>query len=239
PSPAPAQEAADLGSLRITTTPSGAQIFLNDADTGLTTPTSIQKIPLGKEYEVRIVKNQYKEFKKKFAPITTEPIIINEALAPLPLGVIDISSSPEGAKIILNGRDTRKTTPARIDNLEVPKDYQIKLSVEGHADWHGGVQVKDLEPVRLIATLTSLPSAQPSAPQQPAQTPAESAAKPAATVHEKKKPVKGEEKPPATASIGGKGTLKLDSAPSGADVYVNSEFHLKTRFSKVLFHAGS
>ncbi|MBI2083093.1 MAG: serine/threonine protein kinase [Deltaproteobacteria bacterium] len=304
--PPAAPEAVDIGSFRVATNPSGAQIFLNDADTGLTTPSTLQKLPLGREYEIRLVKKQYKEFKKKFALMTTEPILIDEPLEALPLGVIDISSSPAGAKIFLDGQNTGKATPSKIENLHVPKDYQIKLALEGHADWFGGVQVKDLEPVKLIATLTNLPKIeQPSAPppstaekpkaarygkldirSNPSQakilldgkdtgevTPStfdqleagrklnvtlqkegyeawsrrgltikgnETANVSASLNPEIKEEAKPEPHTPTTAAIGGKpASLKLDSEPSGADVYVNAEFKGTTPVTVTSIPAGA
>jgi len=48
---------------------------------------------------------------QSFALTTTQPIVVQETLAPLPLGVIDISSTPPGAKIYLNSQETALTTP--------------------------------------------------------------------------------------------------------------------------------
>lgn len=48
------------------------------------------------------------------------------------MGQIDITSTPEGAEIRLDGQPTKSKTPHLVKNLRTGKTYQIKLSLEGY-----------------------------------------------------------------------------------------------------------
>lgn len=73
------------------------------------------------------------------------------------MGEIDISSEPPGAKILVNGKDSGKTTPALIDNLSLSSSHAIKLNKEGFKPWKEQVVFENANAVSLEATLEPLP----------------------------------------------------------------------------------
>ncbi len=223
PLPPVSEPAIDTGTFQVSSSPQGARILLNNRDTGLLTPARLERLSLGQDYEIRLQKEKYREATRSIALTSTEPILISETLAPLPLGMIEIGSAPAGAKILVDNKETGLVTPNRIENLEIPKTYQIRLSLPGHSDWSGSVEVRDLEPVKLAAVLTHLPTPPP----QPLPPPKEKEAAKPVPKPAPVKPVKPEPKPERVVeepSVGGAARLQVDSDPSGADVYVNSEF---------------
>ena len=59
---------------------------------------------------------------------------------PSPTGEIRISSSPQGAKVFLNGKYSDRDTPTRLSGLS-PGKYQLTLKKEGYEVWEGEVTV--------------------------------------------------------------------------------------------------
>jgi serine/threonine protein kinase len=241
------QPATDLGSLQIQTNPSGARIFVNGNDTGLSTPASVPKLAEGEEYQVRVEKENYKPVSKTVAVTSAEPVKIEENLEPLPNGSIEVESNPSGARIMVDNRDTGHMTPYRVDGLEIQKSYNVKLSLPNYYEWSASAEVKDFDPVKLQAALTPAAPAPVAPPVQtppvtptPAPTPAPAATKTSPKIPPKisktqpaKKPVekpKEATKPaPTPAPVeeerisGNPGTITVSSSPSGAEVYINGE----------------
>ncbi|MFO1518378.1 MAG: PEGA domain-containing protein [bacterium] len=58
----PITASAASGSLKVTSTPSGARIFVNDLDQSRTTPATIRNLEEGKKYKVRLEKRGYKNY---------------------------------------------------------------------------------------------------------------------------------------------------------------------------------
>lgn len=55
-------------------------------------------------------------------------------------GSIKISSIPVGAKIFLDNKDTRKTTPATLKDIK-PGKHAVRLTKKGYVDWKTTVKV--------------------------------------------------------------------------------------------------
>ena len=70
-------------------------------------------------------------------------------------GVMRVESYPSGARVLLDGTDTGKTTPAAIERLRAG-DYRIELEKSGYADWSARVSV-DIQAVRRVAYAVLVP----------------------------------------------------------------------------------
>ncbi len=55
---------------------------------------------------------------------------------------LKITSTPAKARILLNGEEQKKTTPATLKNLEDDKKYKVKLMKEGYKDFETQVKSK-------------------------------------------------------------------------------------------------
>ncbi|MDO8643418.1 MAG: serine/threonine-protein kinase [bacterium] len=145
------------GSLRVTTEPKGAAVFLNDKKIEEATPTLISNLEIGETYHLRVVKEKYYELEKEISLASDETLLLEGKLEPLPLGVVEIRSNPSGAGISFGGVDLGRETPARIESLELNKVYPVKLSKEGFMDWTSSTELKDFAPVKLQADLVKAP----------------------------------------------------------------------------------
>ncbi|MFH1874107.1 MAG: serine/threonine-protein kinase [Pseudomonadota bacterium] len=72
------------------------------------------------------------------------------------IGLAKISSQPPGAKILLDGQDTKMTTPAELKDLEINKVYTLRLEKQGFQPLEESLKVASTEPLNLSLTLTSI-----------------------------------------------------------------------------------
>jgi hypothetical protein len=68
-------------------------------------------------------------------------------------GSIQVDSSPRGARVFLQGKDTGLTTPAKVASVPVGADLEIGLVKNGFQDWSGMVRLESCEPRRISAIL--------------------------------------------------------------------------------------
>lgn len=151
--------------------------------------------------------------------IKSVPAIIEEKPLekPVPeIGSIRVSSTPSGAKIFHNGRDTGLVTPATIRNVPVGKRQAIRMSKDGFEVATRSVTLRDAFPSSLNATL------------KPTPPPSELATPVPPTVAELAPPPKVAETTPPPEPAVADGTklasLRISSDPAGADVFVDAEF---------------
>ncbi len=131
---------------------------------------------------------------------------------------VKVTSTPAGARIALDGKDTGKVTPATLEKLKVGSTVRVRLDLAGYKSaTRKRTIAKPSESVAVTLEKEAAPEPPATAATQPPTVPAE-------------KPQKAEK--PAEAVSGGKpGTIKVSSNPSGADVFINSEFKGKTPLS--------
>jgi len=70
------------------------------------------------------------------------------------LGIIQVDSSPRGARILLNGDNTGKKTPAVLSGVPVGAELKVELKRKGYEPWSGRVLLESQEPRRINAVLT-------------------------------------------------------------------------------------
>lgn len=114
------------GTLEITVSPQGAEVWLNNESLGEYDGNTITRQLEPGNYTVRATKDGYHE--------KAETVTISEALTSkisLTLeektGAIFVVSTPSGALITLNDNPTGKTTPAKIEKL-LPGSYRVSVS---------------------------------------------------------------------------------------------------------------
>ena len=227
----------DLGSIEVTTNPPGAKVVLNGNDTGLETPARLDKLTLGEEYQLKFTKENYKEASKTVALTSQEPVKVEEKLTPLPKGAIEIVSNPSGAKIFVNEQDTGLITPIKVENLEIEKSYNVKLSVPNYGDWTGTVEVLNFDPVKLQASLTPLTPPVIQVPPPPPQVPVAVTPPPTEVIplvtpvppvplETPPPPIVATTPPPPPPPVQQpqelvKGKVSVNSEPSGAKILIN------------------
>ena len=157
-----AQVAAELvpldtapGAIQVNSTPAGARIFLDGADTGKTTNATLADIAPG-SHALRLVLADYNDFQQN---VTVQPVQTTQVAATLvPLtattGTIQVNSSPTGAKIYLDNANTGKTTNAAL-TLLAPGNHAVLLTLQGYRDFGQQVTVAAGQTATVTASLVS------------------------------------------------------------------------------------
>lgn len=240
---------AQTGRLVISSVPSGAAIAINGVDSGKTTPATLTNLE-PKKYTVSISMTGYETWSEPFDVQTGQSVAVNaklvQSVLPTPpvsppsqvptteekisKGSLKVTSTPDGARIFLDGKSTGLKTPATIYDLKIGASYSVRLDLDGYKSATKRKSIKK-EGESLFATLVKteqkLKEEKP-----PTEIP------PPATQEQKpEKPPAAKEEP--AEAVGGKtGTIKVASNPSGADVFINAEHRGKTPLS-VTAPAGS
>lgn len=142
------------GSLNITSTPMGAEVWVDGKDTTLTTSgaTVIDSIPPG-THSLTLTMDGFQDKTVTFIITAGQTTSLNEALVPLTnIGILDIDSEPSGARIYVNDKDTQYTTPATITNLSAG-DYTYKVILSGYSDVAGKFTIKAGESTKVHLVL--------------------------------------------------------------------------------------
>lgn len=125
-------------SIKVASYPPQAKIYLNGEETKLLTPTVVDDLKLGEEYELSLIKDGYE-------PVLTNIVLDSDHPLPLyfELGKIQsdsytvtIYSEPKGAEVYINKQPTGKKTPADFENFRVGRKYELVLKHDDYHDYH-------------------------------------------------------------------------------------------------------
>ncbi|QSZ65999.1 DUF3344 domain-containing protein [Methanofollis aquaemaris] len=127
------------GCIAVTSTPTGADVWLDGEDTGFTTDTVLEEIPVG-EHVVTLKMDDYADAS---APVTVaegKTAVIHLDLTTL-TGSLAVTSSPAGATIFIDGADTGETTDTTLDGIAVG-EHTVTLKMEGYRDVFAEVTIR-------------------------------------------------------------------------------------------------
>ncbi|MCC7344756.1 MAG: PEGA domain-containing protein [Deltaproteobacteria bacterium] len=145
PPPPPPPEV--FGVLQINSTPEGAQVFLNDSETKLATPATLKDVKVGEPQKVTLKKPKFKDWTKTVTLIDPNPVSLTPTLEVIPVGTIKVVTTPPGAKILVDGKDTGKVSPATLEDLPLSQTYSVKLELDKHRPIEERVTVYSIEPM--------------------------------------------------------------------------------------------
>lgn len=119
-----------FGSITVKSEPTDLDIYLNGKSTGKKTPFTFSSLEPG-SYKIEVVyQNETKSELINLSGGENREIYFNF----LNFGKLIIDSEPKGAKIYLDGVDTKLTTPGVLENLKYGK-HQIKLILDGYEEY--------------------------------------------------------------------------------------------------------
>jgi hypothetical protein len=129
------------GSLSVSSSPTGARIYLDGTDTGYTTPRTISGVTAG-SHTVRCSLTGYTDASQTISVTggqTTSVTLTLQSQGPV-TGSLSVSSSPPGARIYLDGTDTGYTTPRTISGVTAGT-HMVRCSMSGYTDQSQSVTV--------------------------------------------------------------------------------------------------
>jgi len=139
------------GALVVFSEPSGADVYVDDRYYGRT-PITIQRIPAGR----RIVTIKMPGYADWTDDVLIEPGKISQVSATLKLaGTLQVSSSPPGAKVYLDGKDIGVTP---LSNSGVPEGtHNLSVELFGYKPWQGIVEILPRQTTNIFAKLEPAP----------------------------------------------------------------------------------
>lgn len=131
------------GSLNITSHPvMGAEVYIDNVDKQLTTSglTRITEIPPG-SHTYKLTLSGYKDATGNFGVNVGQTTFLDVELIPLPtIGSVEVTSTPSGARVYIDGTNTNRVTPAAVSNLTVGS-HSYKLTLSGYRDATGNFSI--------------------------------------------------------------------------------------------------
>jgi len=204
---------SSTGSISILSTPSGATIYLDSVNQGLT-PVTLNNITIG-PHPVVISKTGYKDYQSTVTVSAGKNTTVNPTLTPVPgsTGSINVKSNPLGATVYLDDNN-QGVTPITLNNI-AKGSHALVINMTGYKDYQTSVTVTagkttNVNP-KLQAAPVTLPTIVPTTILTiPATTP------PIPTTTKTQVPTTI---PTTTAPT--TGSINVKSTPSGANVYLD------------------
>jgi hypothetical protein len=147
----------NTGAINLTSTPSGAKIYLDDKYQGIT-PQTLSNLEPG-TYQLRLTKSGYQDWQQEVtvSPDKTIEIFVNLTLLSPALGTIKLTSTPSGASVFLDD-SFKGVSPIIISNVPVGK-HIIKVTKSGYQDWQQEINVSSDKTIEIFVYLAQLSSA--------------------------------------------------------------------------------
>lgn len=139
--------------------PSGAKIYLNDRDTGLVTPTTLENLPPGSKHQLGIFLPNYKFFRTPFEAKPNETQRFHVELI-LDYGSLKITSTPSGATVRLDGK-LLGNTPLLKEGLKPGSQSTVEIQMEGFLPYKEEFVVNPGKESRIHGKLERAPPASP------------------------------------------------------------------------------
>jgi len=149
--PAPPQ----TGTLSVWSNPTGARIYLNNQDTGFTTPHDFMNLPFG-GYDVRLTLTGYADDSTGVAVNAglATSIVRTLILAPPTTGSLSFSSTPSGAAVIVDGV-SRDVTPTTVKDLTAGS-HTVRITMPGYGAYEGTATVTAGQTTPVTVSLSTL-----------------------------------------------------------------------------------
>jgi len=137
------------GSIKVTSTPGAAKVYLDGADSGKKTPCTLTHVVKG-SHTVRVVKTSYESQEKSVSVNAGKTA--NVAFTLKGIGKIHVTSSPSGAAVSLDGTDTGKVTPCTLSDVSAGS-HTVKADKDGYETQEKTVNVNPGKTANVAFTL--------------------------------------------------------------------------------------
>lgn len=144
-----AQLTPSWGVLKVTSTPSGAEVYINDENAGRT-PLELQLDP--GTYTVRVTLDGYEEYEDRIEVRAGETTGISASLTPV--GYVTVTSEPSGARVYLDGTYIGNTP---ITEYKVQAGaYEVTVEDDGYQAYKTSIKIEAGETKEINVELTPL-----------------------------------------------------------------------------------
>ncbi len=142
------------GVVHIESDPEGAVVKINGQKHY--TPFDLELAP--GDYPIKVHKQRYKLYQEVITVTAGETLRLVTRLESA-AGSLNLTTKPEGAKLVLSGADKSKT-PVQLEGLP-PQTYSVKVVKDGYKPYEGEVEVIAGKTRNLAVNLTKIPPPKP------------------------------------------------------------------------------
>jgi serine/threonine-protein kinase len=123
------------GVVEVASTPEGAAVWLDGELLGQRTPTVLRDLPTGR-HALKLTRDGFVAHTENVEITETAPRVRVSATLVRPsasdFAVVNVRTTPPGARILFDGRDTGKTTPATIPEVAPGVEHTVAVSLDGY-----------------------------------------------------------------------------------------------------------
>ena len=129
------------GSVKVSSSPNGAQIWLDGKDTGLETPEVLEDVDAGR-HGITLKKEGYDNAGRSVSVQEGKRVSVDLALKEKAKekGSVKINSTPKGAQIWIDGRNTGRSTDDLLEGLEVGS-HSLRLVLDGYEPYTASLEI--------------------------------------------------------------------------------------------------
>jgi formylglycine-generating enzyme required for sulfatase activity len=146
--------ASGQGALQVSSTPTGATVWLDSANTGKATNCLLANLAPG-PHSLMLTKTGFEDWDTTVSVGVAETTSVSTQLVALVYGWVDVGSAPTGAAVWLDGVNTGRTTSCLLDSVLVGS-HTLGLKLTGYADWDTTVAVIAGETTSVSPLLTAV-----------------------------------------------------------------------------------
>ena len=144
------------GNIKISSTPSGAAVYVNSVYYG-TTPHTVSNLPAGNN-DLRLTYSGYNDYRDTINIVAGQTETTYATLtAQVTYGTLSVSSTPSNANVYLDGA-YKGTTPRTIGGLSKGA-HTLEVTMPGYQEWTNTVQIHSNQVTYVTAPLTADPQA--------------------------------------------------------------------------------
>jgi hypothetical protein len=154
-----------LGTVSISSDPSGASVYADDIYVGQTThgiPLVFTQVKPG-YHTLLLSKSGYQDYSTNGVVTAGQNLDLVVKLTPSPqqptTGSISVTSAPTGAEVYLDNA-FRGLSPMTLDSMS-PGTHAVLISLSGYQDWSSQIQVTAGQTTQIAATLLPVPTPTP------------------------------------------------------------------------------
>ncbi|KAF1078325.1 PEGA domain-containing protein [Methanogenium sp. MK-MG] len=146
--------APTTGNIKISSTPSGAAVYVNSVYYG-TTPHTVSNLPAGNN-DLRLTYSGYKDYRDTINIVAGQTQTTYAVLtAEVNYGTLSVSSTPSNANIYLDGA-YKGTAPRTIGGIS-KGSHTLEITMPGYREWANTIQIHANQVTYVTATLTADP----------------------------------------------------------------------------------
>ncbi len=140
-----------IGLLEVSSTPSGAQVWLDSVNTGYVTNCLFDSLSAG-PHSLRLQKTGYANWDTTVTVLDTETVAVTGHLAKA-AGVLRVHSTPTGAQVWIDNSSTGDRTDCLVDSVSAGS-RELGLKLSGYRRWDTTLTVTVNDTVSIGVTLT-------------------------------------------------------------------------------------